>query len=164
MSAAESPPLNQVYLGLGSNIQPEVNLPSSIALLSKHVMIFAISRVWETLPTGNLGPNYLNAVARLATSLSQIELKIQVLRPIEAQLGRVRTADRNIPRTIDLDILLFNENLIDNTVWKYAHICVPMAELLPDYIHPFTGETIQQATERLKIVTPIKLSNLELKY
>lgn len=162
MSVAESIQLNQVYLGLGSNINPLRNLPWSVALLGEQVMVKKVSNVWETPPVGVPGPSFLNAAARVATDLDQIALKDRVLRPIEAHLGRIRTDNPNIPRTIDLDILIFNDILVDNGIWTYAHICIPMAELNPGYTNPQTGETIRQAAERLKNDSPIKLSSVKL--
>ena len=160
MSAAE--PLNQVYLGLGSNIQPELNLPRAVALLAGQVKIDAISRVWQTPPVGNSGPCFLNAVARITTNLNQLELKVQILRLIETRLGRVFTENRNDPRIIDLDILIFNDKQIDAEIWNFAHLCVPLAELYPDYTNPETGETIRQAAEQFRQAHYIKLSPLQL--
>jgi 2-amino-4-hydroxy-6-hydroxymethyldihydropteridine diphosphokinase len=162
LSVAEPIQLNQVYLGLGSNIDPQRNLPLSVALLGEQVKVKAVSNVWETPPVGISGSSFLNAATRVATELDQIELKDQILRPIETRLKRIRTGNPNISRTIDLDILIFNDILVDNDIWIYAYICVPMAELNPGYTHLLTGETIRQAAERLKQNSPIKLSSVKL--
>ncbi len=147
---------HQACLLLGSNIQPEANLSRAIALLENQVRILKISSVWETTSVGSGGPNFLNAALLAATSLEAAALKEKVLRPLEARLGRVRSADKNAPRTIDLDIILFDSRLLDPSLWQHAHRAVPVAELLPGY-RSEEGETLQQAAARLAQTTFIRL-------
>jgi 2-amino-4-hydroxy-6-hydroxymethyldihydropteridine pyrophosphokinase len=97
---------HQVCLLLGSNIQPEHNLPLAIDQLQNYLKLLRISRVWETASVGSAGPNFLNAAILAHTSLNQKSLKLKILRPLEARMGRVRSADKNAPRPIDLDIIL----------------------------------------------------------
>jgi len=105
----ESRPLNQAFLSLGSNIEPERNLPAAVMELSRHGRVRRVSSVWETVPLGFSGqPNFLNAALWLETPLPARELREIVIAGIEAQLGRVRTENRSAPRTIDIDIMLFN--------------------------------------------------------
>lgn len=132
-----------VYIGLGSNISPETNLPLALELLSKRVDLEAVSSVWESPPAGGKGPNFLNAVARIRTSLPAEMLRESILREIETQLGRVRTEDPNAPRTIDLDILIYNQDIFDPGIWTDTHQSVPLAEIYPD-LKKDNGETIQQ--------------------
>ena len=89
--------MHQVYLSLGANIQPELNLPKAIQLLRKHGDILKVSSVWESEAVGSTGPNFLNACILFSTSLEAADLKDRVLRAIEAQLGRQRSADKNAP-------------------------------------------------------------------
>ena len=81
---------------------------------------------------------------------------MEVLRRIESKIGRVRTEDPNAPRPIDLDILLFDEQVIDDEIWSQAHIAVPLAEFLPNYLCIETGETLQEIAQRLEITNPLK--------
>ncbi|HLE50654.1 MAG TPA: 2-amino-4-hydroxy-6-hydroxymethyldihydropteridine diphosphokinase [Anaerolineales bacterium] len=155
LNAAGKDNPNAVYLGLGSNIAPQVNLPKAIALLRKSVRILALSNVWESPPVSGPGPNFLNAAALIHTRLSAEELRDQVLRPIEARLGRVRTPDPNAPRTIDLDILIYDGQVIEADLWHQAHLCIPLAEINSDYTHPETGEPISTIADRLARSTPI---------
>jgi 2-amino-4-hydroxy-6-hydroxymethyldihydropteridine diphosphokinase len=145
----------QYYLGLGSNIEPGVNLPQSIDLLRQHVIVNAFSTVWETPAEGRAGPNFLNAVVWIQSDLPPDELKSQVIRPIEARLGRVRTSDKNAPRPIDIDILLVNGIINTDDVWNYAHLAVPLAELLPNLIYPSTGKTLATIADRFRQSTKI---------
>src|SRR4030065_2646416 len=101
LNAAGKDNLHAVYLGLGSNIAPQVNLPQAVALLRKSVRILALSNVWEAPPVSGPGPNFLNAAAWIQTRLSVEDLRDRVLRPIETRLGRGRPPDPNAPRPLD---------------------------------------------------------------
>ena len=153
---------HQVIIGLGSNISPEENLRSALYLLGRYAPIEAISGVWQTRAVGSKGPDFLNAAVLISTPLSNDDLRNQILRPVENLLGRVRTKDPNAPRTIDLDIVIANGELIDQNLWKYAHVCVPVAQLIPDFQNPVTGESIRIIADRLIETDPIKQSSLEL--
>jgi 2-amino-4-hydroxy-6-hydroxymethyldihydropteridine diphosphokinase len=148
---------HQVYIGLGSNIDPVANFYHAVEKLREAVHVVEVSKIWETPPVGTSGPNFLNAVALIQTSLQISSLRDHVLRRIESQLGRVRTVDPNSPRPIDLDILIFDKNVIDNEIWTRAHIAVPLAEFIPDFINPETGETLLEIARRLEIHNPIQI-------
>jgi 2-amino-4-hydroxy-6-hydroxymethyldihydropteridine diphosphokinase len=139
----------RVILGLGSNINPEENLVRALDLLCRQTDVRQVSSAWESPAVGSDGPDFLNAAVWIETALSLPDLKQGILRPIEAQLGRVRTADKNAPRTIDIDILIYEENLVEPALWHHDFLVIPVAELLPDYKHPQSGEPIQKAVERL---------------
>ena len=72
--------MHQVYLSLGSNIQPEVNLPEAVKLLQEYGEIRKISTAWESAAVGSDGPNFLNACALLITSLAKADLKEKCIR------------------------------------------------------------------------------------
>ena len=147
---------HQVCLLLGSNIQPERNLPLAIDLLQNHLTILQISSVWETSPIGSNGPNFLNAALLAQTCFEQKTLKLQILIPLEAKMGRVRSGDKNAPRPIDLDIIRFDELILDPTIWLFAHRAVPMAEIQPD-IHSEAGETLKEASAKFMSEGSIRL-------
>ena len=147
---------HQVCLLLGSNIQPERNLPLAIDQLQNHLTILLISGVWETPPVGSAGPNFLNAALMAQTPLEQNTLKLQILTPLEAKMGRVRSADKNAPRPIDLDIILFDGRLLDPTLWHFAHRTVPVAEIQPD-IRSEAGETLKEAAAKFVSAGSIRL-------
>jgi 2-amino-4-hydroxy-6-hydroxymethyldihydropteridine diphosphokinase len=140
---------------LGSNIHPEENLRRAVGLLRQHFVVEKISVIWETPAIGSDGPNFLNAAVVIQTTLDASQLKTHFLRPIEDKLGRRRTADKNAPRTIDIDIVAWEADLVDADVWKYAHAAVPVSELLPCYQSEETGEYLEQAAARLIRTTPI---------
>lgn len=141
---------HQAYLCLGSNINPEENLRKAIELLRARTRVLALSSCWESEAVGANGPNFLNIGACILTRLEPEALKTQVLRPIESDLGRVRSADKYAPRTMDLDITLYDGLVVDPELWRRAYLAVIFAELLPGLRNPETGETIEAAVERLK--------------
>lgn len=135
---------NQVYLGLGSNIDPDINIIIAAELLHNQFHLTAISDAWESFPVGTSGPKFVNAALSFCTEMSLEELKNEVLCRIETQLGRVRTSDKNAPRTIDLDILIWNDQVVDPELVKHPHLSVPFAEIFPDF-KPFGGmKTIEE--------------------
>ena len=125
--------------------------------LIQHVSIEAVSQVWETPPAGTRGPNFLNAAVLVRTQLSPGLLKSLVLRPIEAQMGRIRTWNKYAPRTIDLDIVIFDGQVLDTKLWTQAFIAVPLAELLPDFPGPNGKESLQEIAQHLARSTPLQL-------
>ena len=142
--------MHQAYLSLGSNIQPEINLSESIDLLAGYGEILKVSNAWESEAVDSDGPNYLNACVLLATPLLSIELKEQVLRPIETKLGRIRSKDKNAPRTMDIDIIIFDEQSGNDKFWKLAFVVVPLAEIYPTFQNPLTQESIIETAARLR--------------
>ena len=137
------------YLSLGSNIQPEQNLVKAMELLQNHGQLEKISSAWESESVGAEGPNFLNACALLKTSLSQKQLKEQALLPIEARLGRKRTEDKFAPRTMDIDIVLFDDTSTDDKYWEQAFVVIPLAEIHPEFQNPLTREKISQTATKL---------------
>jgi 2-amino-4-hydroxy-6-hydroxymethyldihydropteridine diphosphokinase len=137
------------YLNLGSNIEPEINLAKAVKRLHEYGEIQKVSNVWESKSVGAAGPNYLNACVAFISPLVQAELKERIIRPIEAQLGRKRSANKFVPRTIDIDIVLFDDKSYNDKVWKQAFVIVPLAEIYPEYQNPLTKETLFQTATRL---------------
>jgi 2-amino-4-hydroxy-6-hydroxymethyldihydropteridine diphosphokinase len=138
-----------VYIGLGSNIAPQHNLPNAVAQLQAAIEVEELSSVWETPAIGSAGPDFLNAVARVRTNLSLMDLKNEILCEIEANMGRVRSMDKNAPRPIDLDILIYDNDVLDSGIWDQIHLALPLAELSCCIEHPQTGETLIDVAARL---------------
>jgi 2-amino-4-hydroxy-6-hydroxymethyldihydropteridine diphosphokinase len=143
--------LHHAYLNLGSNIDPELNLPRAVDLLKGHGKIKAVSHVWESKSVGYDGPNFLNACVLFLTESQPENLKTGIIHPIEAQLGRVRGGDKNMPRTMDIDVIVFDDMpIMKLDYWDQAFIMVPLAELLPDFIHPVHGVTLARFSAQLQ--------------
>lgn len=150
--------MNRVFISMGSNIDGERNLREAVQRLALRCRLLAVSPVYETAPVGRASqPIFLNAAALIETDLAAAELKANVLQVIEQELGRVRTEDKYAPRTIDLDISLFNDQVFDvgqrhipdPEISKYPHIAVPLADLAPAQRHPETGQTLGQIARGL---------------
>ena len=142
--------LHKAYLSLGTNIEPETNLVKALELLKNHGRLEKISNAWESTSVGAEGPNYLNACVLLMTPLGQKELKEQALLPLEKELGRQRSANKFAPRTIDIDIVIFDGKSCNDKYWKQAFVVVPLAEIYPEYQNPLTRESILQSATRLR--------------
>jgi len=141
--------LHQTYLNLGSNIQPEINLVRAVELLYEYGNVLKVSSAWESESVGVAGPNYLNACVFFISPYMQVELKEKIIRPIETRLGRVRNKNKFTPRTIDIDIVLFDEKPYNQNFWKYAFVIIPLAEIYPDYWNPIMNEPIMKTATRL---------------
>ena len=138
------------YLNLGSNIQPETNLLRALKLLSESGEIQKVSSAWESKSVGADGPNYLNACVLFKSTFNRLDLKEKVIHAIEAQLGRKRNEDKYAPRTIDIDIVLFDEKPVKIDFWGLAFVIVPLAEIYPNYQNPDTGEKVKETATRLR--------------
>jgi 2-amino-4-hydroxy-6-hydroxymethyldihydropteridine diphosphokinase len=143
--------LHRAFLSLGSNIEAESNLPKAIELLREVGKVVAVSSVWESKSVGFDGPNFLNACVLFFTPLQPVELKEKIIRPIEAKLGRIRGEEKNAPRPIDIDILLFDNHPLNTEFWDYAFVIVPLAELIPDFVHPVSGEKLFRVAGQVSV-------------
>ncbi len=133
------------FIGVGSNINSESNIVDALQLIEKHVKITGISSFYRTTPlSGKNQDDYLNGVWKISTTLHPQKLKFSVLRKIEKKLKRRREPDKNAPRTIDLDLLLFGDLVIneecliipDPDIYKRSFIAFPLFELNHDLIIP----------------------------
>jgi 2-amino-4-hydroxy-6-hydroxymethyldihydropteridine diphosphokinase len=133
--------VSTAYLGLGGNLgNRRQYLAGAIHALNSEqgIRVESVSSVYETKPVGVIDqPDFLNLVAQIATELSARELLARCLR-IEADLGRVRT-ERWGPRTIDIDVLWFDEKTVNEPDLVLPHprmlarafVLVPLAEIAP---------------------------------
>ncbi len=114
--------MNLVILSVGSNIDPLANIKKAAEILSGLNCLISVSRFQKTSPEGDPEqPDFLNGAFYVKTSLDQGQLRDK-LKEIEAQLGRVRTSNKNSPRTIDLDIVVFNGKIIDPDYDQYIFV------------------------------------------
>jgi 2-amino-4-hydroxy-6-hydroxymethyldihydropteridine diphosphokinase len=158
-----------VLLLLGSNIDPAENLVRALEALDAAVAVVAASRVFETdaVAIGPV-PQFLNAALEIVTDLEPLVLKYEVLRPVEALLGRKRTDDRNAPRQIDLDLALFGDRIVsdpqlrleipDPDVLEYAHAAIPLADVAPHREHPLAGKTLSEIAEGFGVDSGVRLA------
>jgi 2-amino-4-hydroxy-6-hydroxymethyldihydropteridine diphosphokinase len=150
-----------VFILSGSNINPVTNTRQALALLRRQVEVLQTSNAWESRAVGSPGPNFLNLAVKALTDRSYDDLKFCVLREIEAKLGRVRSSDKNSPRPIDLDIILYDGQVTDPNIWTRAHVAIPMADLIPNLVHPQTGQVLGSiSADLLKLFGPVQRQDL----
>jgi 2-amino-4-hydroxy-6-hydroxymethyldihydropteridine diphosphokinase len=156
----------KAYIGIGSNLgEREQHVRAALDALAAlpDTTLTRASSLYDTEPVGGPEqPDFLNAVAELDTNLTPRQVFWNLMR-IERQLGRVRTV-RWGPRTIDLDLLLAGDAVIDEPDLQVPHpeltrrsfVLVPLVELDPLLRHPVTGETLLQILSRLETRPPVK--------
>ncbi len=156
MAAREAKPGgHSACLELGSNLDPAALLPRTSRRLLRAVKVEAVSTAWESPAVGSGGSDYLNAASLIRTRSSKGELTLQLKRNV-AELGRPCTAGTSARVAIDIDLLLFDGEVLNPDLWAQAHLSVPVAEILPDLACASCGETLAQAARRLATTTPIR--------
>ena len=154
----------KAFVGLGSNLGERESMIrlalDDLARLPSTTLVRA-SSLYDTEPVGDTEqPGFLNAVAQLETGLSARQLLWNLLL-VERRLGRVRTRHWG-PRVIDLDLLLYGSEVLDEPDLKVPHpelirrsfVLVPLVELDPLVVHPVTGETLLAHLSRLNNARP----------
>jgi 2-amino-4-hydroxy-6-hydroxymethyldihydropteridine diphosphokinase len=148
------------YVGLGSNLgDREAFLVGARAALAATpgVSVVAASRLYETEPVGPPQGRYLNAVIALDTTLAAHAL-LERLLELEQAAGRRRGPERNAPRTLDLDLLLFGDACIETPGLSLPHprlherafVLVPLAEIAADLVHPRLHVRVRDLAERVQ--------------
>ena len=138
------------YIGVGSNLQdPLQQVKDAIVALDQvpETRCIQSSSLYRSFPMGPTDqPDYINAVAELETTLSA-RMLLQQLQNIEARHGRVRSGERWSSRTLDLDILMYNQDVIDESDLNIPHlgmhdrafVLYPLYEIVPDLLIPERG-------------------------
>lgn len=158
------PENHNAFLNLGSNIEAEIYVPRAVELLRETGRVEAVSTAWESLAVGTDGANFLNACVLFVTPLSADELKEEILRPIEDTLGRTRGLDKFAPRKIDIDIVLFDETVYKPDNWEHAFVVVPLAEIIPEFMHPAHGKILAHVAAEMQESTWLVARSEVLKF
>jgi 2-amino-4-hydroxy-6-hydroxymethyldihydropteridine diphosphokinase len=138
--------MSRAFIGIASNIDREKNIRSGLDQLSELGAIMAMSGVYENKAVGFIGDNFYNLAIKLGTELPVLELN-RLLREIEDRHGRLRDVPRFSDRTLDLDLLIYDElvrhddelDIPRQDILTYAFVLKPLAEIAAEVKHPESG-------------------------
>ena len=132
--------LHECLISLGSNIDPEHYFDRALTILSQECQLLARSAAIRTTPVGyQHQPDFLNAALLVSTSLEREAFRAY-LKEVEDRLGRVRGAIKSGPRTMDLDMVAWDGEVIDQGYYQYDYVKVPVDEVLAN-----SGRTLEPA-------------------
>jgi len=157
----------RAFISIGSNIDPESNVRDALLRLGSSVRVRAISTVYRTEPIGPPGQQmFYNCVVEIETGLAPRDLKFRLLRRIESELARKRDSDKFAARTIDMDLILYDDlvmtaddlTLPDPDITRRPFLAVPLQELAPGLVLPGSGVRISDAvlTQPRMNMTPLE--------
>ena len=150
--------MTRAFVAIGSNINPAENVMEAIRQLAAETSLVAVSTVYRTEPLGRPEqPPYYNCVAEIETEIPPLALKQDVLRRIEADLGRERGEDKYAPRTIDLDLVVYDDlvmetddlTLPDPQIPHRPFLAVPLRELAPRFTLPGVNRPMEEVAAQL---------------
>jgi 2-amino-4-hydroxy-6-hydroxymethyldihydropteridine diphosphokinase len=138
----------RVYLSIGSNIEREKNIRGGVADLERVFGEVILSRVYESESVGFEGDNFYNLVAAIETEMPVEEVS-RVLHQIEAEHGRTREGPRFSSRTLDIDLLTYDDLVTNDNglqlprdeITKNAFVLWPLAEIAPEEQHPLLKQS-----------------------
>jgi 2-amino-4-hydroxy-6-hydroxymethyldihydropteridine diphosphokinase len=149
----------EIYLGLGGNLgDPPATFQKALKLIGKFAQVTRVSKLYKSKPYGFADqPDFYNAAAQLSSKLSPLDLLAQ-LQEVEKKLGK-KVVRENGPRVIDLDLLVYGEEVLDLPELTLPHpgildrdfVLKPLTDLNPMLTHPaWNGQSLQSAMDQLK--------------
>lgn len=145
----------RIWISLGSNIDRERNIRAALRDLQNRLGPLLVSRVYESEAVGFAGDAFYNLVVGADTELPVGEL-VGLFRSIESAHGRTREGGSFAPRTLDIDLLTYGDQVVDmagvhlprDEITRYAFVLQPLAELAGECRHPELGETYSELWRR----------------
>ncbi len=162
--------MSLAYLGLGSNLDAEQNLRLAFRELRSRFSVQKISTLYRSKALGFEGADFLNVVASIETELRPHDLCTQ-LEFIHGLAGRRRRLEKFVSRTLDIDLLLYDQMVLDEPpirlprkdVLQYSFVLKPLDEIAPDYRHPVTGKLISDHWREFDAAShPLTVVDLDL--
>ena len=143
--------MTRVYLGLGSNVDPEPNLRLGIRELRRRFGELAVSPTYRSAAVGFEGDDFLNLAIGCDTNLTPEQVSEQI-EEIHVLAGRERSKEKYNSRTLDIDLLLYGEMVTDgpptrlprSDVLDFAFVLKPMVDIVPGLRHPETHRTLAE--------------------
>lgn len=122
--------MNTAIIGIGSNIDAEKNIGKMLEILNSHVQVVKISTFLKTKPIGITSqPDFINGAVKVSTELDRTNLEV-LLKAVEDQMGRDRSAPKFGPRNIDLDLAVWNGEIVDNDYYTRDFLQKSVAEVI----------------------------------
>ncbi len=142
------------FISIGSNIDKETHIPSSIAALQKHFGETVLSSFYETEAVGFEGDEFINLIVQFSSELDAKNVA-KLLRQIELEHGRTRDSRKYAARTLDLDLVLYGDLVLSDgrlqiprdEIERYAFVLEPLAEIAADLLHPVSKKSYAQLWE-----------------
>ena len=143
--------MSTVYLGIGSNVDAEQHVRAGLAELQQKFGALELSPIYRSGAVGFAGDDFLNLAVRIQTELQPLQLK-NWLNALEDRYGRLRNVAKYSDRTLDIDILLYDDlyirlpelSLPRGEILQFAHVLKPLTDLAPELVHPATGKTMAE--------------------
>ncbi|WP_458070395.1 2-amino-4-hydroxy-6-hydroxymethyldihydropteridine diphosphokinase [Rhodanobacter sp. BL-MT-08] len=163
----------RVYLSLGSNVEPQRYLRAAVDELRQRFGALAVSPAYRSKAVGFEGAEFVNLAVGLDTDLSPTALN-EWLHALEDRHGRRRDVPRYADRTLDLDIVFYDDLIVDGTghlqiprnELQFAFVLRPIADIAPDFRHPLSGKSMRELwqafpadSEPMTVDTSMDLSN-----
>jgi 2-amino-4-hydroxy-6-hydroxymethyldihydropteridine diphosphokinase len=160
----------EVFVGIGSNIEPETHIRQALNLMRVRFGSLRISSVYRNPAVGFVGEDFLNLAVSFQ-SRETLTIVRTALDEIEIRCGRVSGSPRFAPRTLDLDLLLYGDLVMNSPpklprpeILKYAYVLKPLTDLAADLRHPVTGRRLKEHWQEFDAASqplfPIQLQNL----
>ncbi|MCB5227661.1 2-amino-4-hydroxy-6-hydroxymethyldihydropteridine diphosphokinase [Alishewanella sp. 16-MA] len=157
----------RIYISVGSNINRDFHVRHGVRALVSELSAVTLSSVYQSEAVGFVGDDFFNMVLGADTDLSIVDC-ISLLKRIEDQFGRVRGAEKFSGRTLDLDLLTYDQQICDSPVvlpraeiTENAFVLWPLAEIAADEIHPTTGlsyAALWQGYNQSQKIWPVEFS------
>lgn len=159
--------MTKAYISVGSNISPESNIRSAISLLGQVFGVLEVSPVYRSPAQGFVGADFLNLAIGVETAFSPEQLH-KALSDVEAKLGRERDRPKFSDRTLDLDLLVYGNEIVSDDkleiprpeIEEYAHVLVPLTDLAANEKHPLSGRSYLEMNQDMQSRDPSQFTVL----